>query len=120
MVVPLREFLFVTIGSVALSLVILAAIWSWTHELRVLVLIGGACAVGIILWNLALNLTNATSLNVDSDVLGLSVQDVGSGVLALVAVALALALGYRGLSTGRVLGAAAIVGLVTIVVDRFG
>ena len=120
MVVPLREFLFVIVGSVALSLVILAAIWSWTREPRLLGLIGGACLLGIVVWNIALNLANATSLNVDSDILGLSVQDVGSGVLAFLAVAVALAVGGHRTSPGRVLGAAAIVGVVTVVVDRFG
>ena len=119
-VVPLREFLFVIVGSVALSLVILATIWLWTREPRLLGLIDGACLLGIVVWNIALNLADATSLNADSDILGLSVQDVGSGVLAFLAVAAALAVGSHGTSPGRVLGAAAIVGIVTLVVDRYG
>jgi hypothetical protein len=43
--------------------------------------------------------TNAGGLNVDSDILGLSVQDVGSGVLAFIAVFVALTLWARGLAT---------------------
>ena len=78
MVVPLQEFVFVTVGAVVLSLLIVAALMPWARLLRRLVLIGGACAIGIILWNVALNVANATALNVDSDIAGLSVQDVGS------------------------------------------
>ncbi len=120
MVVPLQEFLFVTVGSVVLSLVVVAALMPWAREVRRLVLIGAACAIGIIVWNVGLNVANATALNVDSDILGLSVQDVGSGVLAFVATLVAFALGDRGQPMGRVLAASAIVGLATLIVDRFG
>src|SRR5439155_7738355 len=78
MVVSLREFAFVTVGSIVLSLALLAVIWPWARQIRRLTAIGVAVAVGVILWNTALNLTNASSLNVDSPLLGLSVQDVGS------------------------------------------
>ncbi len=120
MVVPLREFVFVTVGSVVLSLVIVAALLPWTREIRRLALIGAACVVGIIVWNVALSVANAAALNVDSDILGLSGQDVGSGVLAFVATLVAFALGDRVQPMRRVLGASAIVGLVTTSVDRFG
>jgi len=56
--------------------------------------------------------------HVDSDILGLSVQDVGSGVLAFCATLLGLAVADRS-QLRRVLGASAIVGFVTILVDRF-
>ena len=59
--------------------------------------------------------------NVDSPVLGLSLQDVGSGVLAFAATVLALGLlTERAEPARRVVGASAIVGLVTIIVDLFG
>jgi hypothetical protein len=120
MVVSVREFLFVTVGSVVLSLVVLGVLWPWARQVRRLAVIGVAMAVGIVIWNLALNVTNATGLNVDSPILGLSAQDVGSGVLAFVATAVALRLlSDRGEPARRILGAAAIVGLITIVVDLF-
>ncbi len=75
MVVPLQEFVFVTVGSAVLSLVLA--------------------------------------------VLGLSVQDVGSAVLASVATLVALLLGVPGQPRDRTLGAAAIVGLITLIIDRF-
>jgi hypothetical protein len=120
MVVPLGEFVFVTVGSVVLALMILAAVWPWTREIRRLALIAVACIIGIVVWNVALNVTNARALNVDSDILGLSVQDVGSGVLAFGVTLIVLAFIDRGLSRDRALSASALVGLVTIIVDRFG
>jgi hypothetical protein len=121
MVVSLRELIFVTVGSVVLSLALLAALWPWARTPRRLTTIGLTAALGIIVWNVALNLTNATALNVDSPVLGLSAQDVGSGILAFATTALVLRLVTdRVEPASRVLGASGIVGLVTIVVDLFG
>jgi hypothetical protein len=96
MVVSVREFVFVIVGSVVVSLAVLAALWPWVRQVRRLVVIGLAAAFGIVVWNLALNVTKATALNVDSPFLGLSAQDVGSGVLAFIATALALGLIERG------------------------
>lgn len=120
MVVPLQEFVFVIVGSVVLSLAIVAALLPWARKTRRLVLISAGCVIGIIVWNVGLNVANAAVLNVDTDILGLSVQDVGSGVLAFVATFVGLARGDRGQPMSRVLSAAAIVGLATVVVDRFG
>ena len=120
MVVPIQEFVFVTVGSVVLSLVLLTALLPWSREVRRLVLIAVACVVGIIIWNVALNVTNAGALNVDKYVFGLSAQDIGSAVLAFIVVLLTLVVAERGQPRSHVLGASAIVGLVTLVVDRFG
>ena len=68
-----------------------------------------------------LNVTNATFLNVDSPVLGLSIQDVGSGVAAFLVTAVVLRfVPDRNASTGQILSASAVAGLVTILVDLFG
>jgi hypothetical protein len=121
MVVELREYAFVIVGSVVLSLLILAAIWPWTRQPRILLSIGVSAVVGIVIWNTLLNVTNARSLNVDSPFLGLSIQDVGSGVFAFVVTLLALRFVIpRTDNMSRNLAASAIVGLVTIVVDLFG
>jgi len=120
MVVTLREFIYVTVGSIVLSLAVLAALWQWARHPRRLITIGLAAAIGIIAWNAALNLTNATGLNVDSPVLGLSGQDIGSGVAAFLTTLLVLRfVTDRAEPASRVLGASAIVGIVTIVVDLF-
>lgn len=120
MVVSVRELVFVTVGSVVASLVVLTAIWPWARQIRRLVVIGLAMAVGILVWNVGLNIGNATALNVDSPVLGLSAQDVGSGVLAFIATAFALGRSERAEPVRQIVGASAVVGLVTIVVDLFG
>ena len=52
MVVSVREFLFVTVGSVVLSLVVLGVLWPWARQVRRLAVIGVAMAVGIVIWNL--------------------------------------------------------------------
>ena len=64
MVVPLQEFVFVIVGSVVLSLLLVVALFPWARDVRVLVLIGLACAIGIIVWNVGLNVANAAALNV--------------------------------------------------------
>jgi hypothetical protein len=120
MVVPIQEFAFVTVGSVVLSLLLLTALWPWTREVRRLVIIASASVVGIVIWNVALNVTNAAALNVDKYILGLSAQDIGSAVAAFTVVLLTLVVAERGQPTSRVLGPSAIVGLVTLMVDRFG
>ena len=120
-VVPLREYIFVIVGSVVLSLALTAVLFAWARQARMLITIALATALGIILWNSLLNVTNATFLNVDSALLGLSVQDVGSGIAAFLVTALALRfITDRNATASRVLGASALVGLVTILVDLFG
>lgn len=121
MVVSLREFIFVITGSVVLSLAVLAAFWPWTRRLSTLVTIAVTTAVGILLWNLALNVTNASSLNVDSRFLGVSVQDIGSGIAAFLLTLLVLRfVTDRTAPISRVLGASGVVGVITILVDLFG
>jgi hypothetical protein len=79
-VVSLREYFFVIVGSVVLWLALTAVLFPWAGQARTLITIGLTTTPGIIIWNTLLNVTNATFLNVDSPVLGLSAQDVGSGI----------------------------------------
>jgi hypothetical protein len=121
MVVSLREFAFVTVGSVVVSLVLLAVLWPWARQPRRLAAVAVGSTIGIVAWNAALNVGNATGFNVDGPVLGLSLQDVGSGVLAFATTALMLGLVTdRAEPARRVVGAAAIVGLITVLIDLFG
>jgi len=119
MVVGVEELVSVILGSVVLSLVVLAFVWPRIQDARHLGFIALACALGILVWNVGLNVTNAGGLNVDSALLGLSVQDVGSGVLASIATLLALTAIDGGAATSRRVSISAVVGLLTIVVDRF-
>jgi hypothetical protein len=119
-VVEIGEFFFVTVVSVILSSVILVAFWPWMRNTRRLVGLAIGMILGIVAWNLMLNVTNATAMNVDS-VFRVSGQDVGSGIFACAAAALVLGLvADPREAAGRVVGAAGIAGLITILVDLFG
>lgn len=121
MVVSIREYVVVIVGSVVVSLVILGALWPWARQPRRLITIALTATVGILIWNTLLNVTNAQSLNVDSALLGLSAQDVGSGVAAFLITLLVLRfVTDKAEPTGRILTASAIVGVSTLVVDLFG
>jgi hypothetical protein len=95
-------------------------VWPWSRQRRRFV-VGGICtSVGFIVWNLVLNVTSATGFNVDAPVVFLSLADVGSGVLGFVVNALVLGLvTERAEPAGRVVGAAAIAGLVAMGLDLF-
>ncbi len=121
MVVSVREYVFVIVGSVVLSLAVVSAVWPWTRQLKTLLSIALSAIIGIVIWNTGLNVTNARSLNVDSPILGLSAQDVGSGVLAFLVTLIVLRFATaRTESTGRIAAASVAVGLMTILVDLFG
>ncbi len=121
MVVSLREYIFVTVGSIVLSLVAVAMLWPWTRQLKILITIAVTTTVGIAIWNTALNVANASSLNVDSPILGLSAQDVGSGVAAFLITLVGLFfVSQRRESLRQIVSASGLVGLLTILVDLFG
>lgn len=96
------------------------AVWPWARAHGRYLAAGGATTTGFIAWNLVLNATNARSFNVDAPVIGLSWADGGSGVLAFLATALFLGLVLeRHEPAGRVVGAAAVAGLLATLVDLF-
>ena len=80
-----------------------------------------ATFVAWISWRLVLQLSNADNLDVDNPLLlGLSAQDVGSGVLAFLLTTVPLGLrSDRDEPAHRVVATAAIAGGVAIPVDRF-
>ena len=97
------------------------AAWPWARRRGRFAAAGLATALGFIAWNATLHLTNATGFDVDAPLVRVSWQDAGSGVLAFAATALALGLLLdRQERAGRVVGAAAIAGLVALVFDIFG
>ncbi len=119
MVVQPIEFIVVILASAILSAIILAALWPWARDARRLIALVAGLAIGVFAWNLMLNLTGATAMNVDS-AYRVSGQDVGSGVFGFAVACLALGLvADRHEPAGRVVGAAAIAGLITILVDLF-
>jgi hypothetical protein len=95
--------------------------WRWSRPQRRFIVAGVTATIGFALWNLTLNATGAVpNFNVDAPVIPLSWADAGSGVFACLLTGLVL-----GLVTDReepaeqVVGAAAIAGLVAILLDLF-
>ena len=77
--------------------------------------------VSWIAWHLLLNATRASGFEVDAPIIRVSWEDAGSGVLALFATVVVFGLvTERREPAARVVGAAAIAGLVAMVLDVFG
>jgi hypothetical protein len=96
------------------------AVWPWARLRGRFAVAGVATLVGWIAWHLLLNATRASGFDVDAPIIGLSWEDVGSGVVALFLVALVLGLvTERREAAVRVVGAASIAGLVAMVLDLF-
>jgi hypothetical protein len=96
------------------------AVWPWARQRGIFAIAGLTTTLGMMAWNSVLHITNTASLNVDAPVIGLSWQDAGSGVCACVATALVLGLWtLRAEPARRVVGVAAIAGVVAMVFDIF-
>jgi len=96
-----------------------ALAYPWArHNLRFIVA-AGATFLGFIAWNFVISHARATGLDVDAPVVALSWQDVGSGVVAFAASALALGVYERSERAGNVTLTAVIAGLVSMVWDIF-
>jgi hypothetical protein len=102
-----------------LAAAVLAA-WPWARSRRRFVVAGITTLVSWIAWHLLLNATGATGFDVDAPVIRVSWEDVGSGVVALFATVVVFGLSTeRREPAVRVVGAAAIAGLVAMVLDVF-
>ena len=80
-----------------------------------------AAVVAFLVWRAALIIADGANLDVDYPVLlGLSFEDMGSGVMAFLFAALALGFGIdRDEPAKRVVTSAALVGAAAMLVDRF-
>jgi hypothetical protein len=118
-VVTVREVLSVAIGgSVVTALVLLA--WPWARINGRFLIAGIGTIPGTVAWNLALRNAQASNLDVDGPVAHLSFQDVGSGVLAFVSVALVLGfITERSESAVKIVSVAGIAGIVIMLFDIF-
>jgi hypothetical protein len=102
-----------------LAAAVLAA-WPWARSRRRFTVAGVATLLGWFAWHLLLNATGAFGFDIDAPLIRVSWEDVGSGVVALFATVVVFGLGTeRREPAVRVVGAAAIAGLVAMVLDVF-
>jgi hypothetical protein len=114
-----RDIILFAILAGLLSAIALA-IWPWSRRWGRFAVGGVTTTLGFLIWNFTLNATDARGFNVDAPVIGLSWADAGSGVLAFVVTVLVFGLiSERREPAGRVVGAAAIAGLVAMILDLF-
>ena len=96
------------------------AVWPWARSRGRFAFAGVATLVSWVAWHLLLNATHASGFDVDAPIIGLSWEDVGSGVIALFATVLVLGLVTdRREAAVRVVGAASIAGLIAMILDLF-
>jgi hypothetical protein len=115
-----RDIVISAVTAGVLAAFVLAAAWPWARRRGRFVVAGMATMAGFIAWNLILNGTHATGFDVDGPILSLSWQDAGSGIFAFALTAFVLGLiAERSEAANRVVGAAAIAGLVAMLFDIF-
>ena len=91
----------------------------WPRRHGRFALAGLATTIGFAAWNLTLDATHARGFNTDAPGIALSWADAGSGVLAFAVAAAVLTLAARREPAGRVVGTAAVAGLVAALLDLF-
>ena len=112
---------FAVLAGGAAALILAGLPWTrrWTRQHGRWALAGLATTAGFIAWNLTLDATHARGFNTDAPLIALSWADAGSGVLAFAMAAAVLTQTARQEPASRVVGAAAIAGLVAAIVDIF-
>jgi len=96
------------------------AVWPWARLRRRFAIAGITTLVSWIAWHLLLNATGASGFDVDAPIIRVSWEDAGSGVVTLFATVVLFGLvTERRERASRVVGAAAIVGLVALILDVF-
>src|SRR6266581_8326336 len=91
----------------------------WSRRRRRFAIGGLTTFAGWIAWYLTLNATHAAGFNTDAPLIAVSWADAGSGVLAFVVTAGVLTVLAPNEPAKRVVGAAAVAGLLALVVDIF-
>ena len=119
-----QDLLIYVVGALLAAIVVAAALYwryPWSRKRGRFGIAAIATFVTWIVWRVVLQLSNADNLDVDNPLLlGLSAQDVGSGVLAFLLTALPMGLIIdRDEPANRVVAIAAIAGALAILIDRF-
>jgi cation transporter-like permease len=120
-VFAISDILFFALVAGLLAGAVLWVVWPWSRVQLRFWIAGVTTFAGFVMWNLTLNATQAVpNFDVDAPVIRLSWADAGSGIVACLVTALVLGLlTDRHEPAYRVLGAAAIAGLVATGLDLF-
>jgi cation transporter-like permease len=116
-----QDILVFSVMAGVLASAVLWATWQWSRSRRRFLLAGVTTWLGFMAWNFTLNATQAVpNFDVDAPIVRLSWADAGSGVFACLATGLVLGLiTERNEPAYRVVGTAAIAGVVAIGLDLF-
>ena len=113
----------IALGVVLTSLAVAGGLyaWPWSRQRRRIVIASLAAGVAFTVWRGALIIANGVNLDVDYPLLlGLSFEDIGTGVMVFLFAALTLGLGLDQAQTARrVVTSAGIAGAAAMLIDRF-
>jgi len=113
----------ITLGALLTGAAVALALyaWRWSRQRRRIAVAAIAAMIAFLVWRGALIVANGANLDIDYPVLlGLSFEDIGSGVMAFLFVALTLGLGIdRDEPARRVTTSAGLAATAAIIVDRF-
>ena len=113
----------IALGTILTGVAVAGALsaWNGSRRRRRIVVAAIASMLAFLVWRGALITANGANLDVDYPLLlGLSFEDIGSGVMAFFFTALALGLGTDARAQARlVVTSAGLAGLAAVVVDRF-
>jgi hypothetical protein len=94
--------------------------WPWGRRNNRFAVAAVTTAAGVMIWNAVLNRTDASGFIVEAPRLRIAWQDAGTGVLVFTTTALVFGLLTEPVEQARrVVGAAAVAGLITCAMDVF-
>lgn len=113
----------IAVGVILTSIAVAGALyaWPWSRQRRRIGVATLAAAVAFLVWRGALVIANGANLDIDYPVLlGLSFEDIRTGVMVFLFAALALGVGVdQAEPARRVVTTAGLAGFAAILVDRF-
>jgi hypothetical protein len=114
---------FLALGAILTGAATMAALyaWPWSRQRRRIIVAAAATALGFLIWRSVLIVANGVNLDVDHAwLLGLSFEDIGTGVFVFLLSALALGLWVdRTEPARRVVTSAGLASAAAMLVDRF-
>ena len=113
----------IALGAILTALAVSGVLYAWkgSRDRRRIVIATAASLVAFLVWRGALIIANGANLDIDYPLLlGLSFEDIGTGVMVFLGASLALGLGPDAAEPAkRVVTSAGLAGAAAIIVDRF-